>query len=214
MTNNFDIIRQYMLDLGFKQEYRTDCDIYFDVQLIRRGKDHPNLPSANYTFKTYYFDCIDAFDKAKDEIIKCCDMFGLRAYVAVNAKSKYEATLLTIAKYADNLSRGEARKPWRVFSSVCGGQDGKEKRWVVDCDDCDMIGDYVSVTKQLIRKCDSGFPDPIIIEVPTKSGCHLVTHPFNLKQFKDLYYYTLYTAPDVKKNHITLLYENLQKKNL
>ena len=72
MTDNFDKMREYMIGLGFKEEYRTDCDVYFDVQLIRRGKDHPNLPSSNYMFKTYYFDCISNFDKAKDEITKCC----------------------------------------------------------------------------------------------------------------------------------------------
>lgn len=211
MTDNFDKMREYMIGLGFKEEYRTDCDVYFDVQLIRRGKDHPNLPSANYTFKTYYFDCISNFDKAKDEITKCCDMFGLRAYIAVNAKSKYEATLKTIAKYADNLSRGEARKPWRVFSSVCGGQTGKEKRWVVDCDDCGRIADYVSITKDFIKECDSAFENPIIMEIPTRSGYHIITHPFNLADFKRKFDDSVYNAPEIKKNHITLLYENIIK---
>ena len=65
---NFDIIRKYVADLGIPQKYDTRCDLYFDIQLIRRGKDHPDLPAANYTFKTYYIDCLDNFDKYKDEI--------------------------------------------------------------------------------------------------------------------------------------------------
>ena len=56
MTNNFDAIRKYVAELGIPQEYDTRCDLYFDVQLIRRGKDHPGLPAANYTFKAYYID--------------------------------------------------------------------------------------------------------------------------------------------------------------
>ena len=75
MTNNFDIIADYMMELGIPKSYNTKNDLYFDVQLIRRGKDNPGMPAANYTFKTYYIDCIDSFERYKDEIIKCCNIF-------------------------------------------------------------------------------------------------------------------------------------------
>ena len=211
MTNNFDKIREYVAELGIPEKYDTRCDLYFDVQLIRRGKDHPGLPAANYTFKAYYIDCLENFDKYKEEIIKCCEMFGLRAYVAVNVKSKYKACLETIQKYAYNLTNGESRKPWRVFASVCGGQDGEEKRWVVDCDDCNNLEDFVLTTKKIIRWCDSKYDDPIVITIPTRSGYHIITHPFNLQKFNEFFKDTDYEKPEIKKNHITLLYENITK---
>ena len=31
MTNNFDIIRKYVADLGIPQKYDTRCDLYFDI---------------------------------------------------------------------------------------------------------------------------------------------------------------------------------------
>lgn len=212
MTNNFDKIREYVAELGIPEKYDTNCDLYFDIQLIRRGKDHPGLPAANYTFKTYYIDCLENFDKYKEEIIKCCEMFGLRAYVAVNVKSKYKACLETIQKYAYNLTNGESRKPWRVFASVCGGQDGEEKRWVVDCDDCNNLEEYLKTTMGIIRTCDSKYDDPIVMTVPTRSGYHIITHPFNLQKFTTMFD-TLKAVgvvkPEIKKNHITLLYENI-----
>ena len=211
MTDNFDVIRNYVAELGIPQKYDTRCDLYFDIQLIRRGKDHPGLPAANYTFKTYYIDCLDNFDKYKDEIIKCCDMFGLRAYVAVNVKSKYKACLETIQKYAYNLTNGESRKPWRVFASVCGGQDGEEKRWVVDIDDHDPDTEYVKYYKDFIKKCDSAYEDPIVTVIPTRSGTHVITHPFNLQKFDKFCFDYGIEKPEVKKNHITLLYENITK---
>ena len=211
MTNNFDIIRKYVADLGIPQKYDTRCDLYFDIQLIRRGKDHPDLPAANYTFKTYYIDCLDNFDKYKDEIIKCCEIFGLRAYVAVNVKSKYKTCLETIQKYMSNLTNGESRKPWRVFASVCGDQHGNEKRWIVDCDDCDNIEQFVETTQMFIRQCDSKYDDPIVTTIPTRSGYHIITHPFNLSKFNSLFENTFYNRPEIKHNHITLLYENIQK---
>ena len=204
-------IRKYVAELGIPEKYDTKCDLYFDIQLIRRGKDHPSLPSANYTFKTYYIDCLENYDRYKDEIIKCCEMFGLRAYVAVNVKSKHESCLKTISKYADNLSNGESRKPWRVFASICGGLDGKEKRWVVDCDDCDDLDLYLSYVKAAIYSCESKYEDPIVTTIPTRSGYHVITHPFNLQKFDERCKKMGIIKPEIKKNHITLLYENIQK---
>ena len=65
MTNNYNVIYDYMKNLGIVQtkDDALKTDLFFDVQLIRRGKDHPSLPSANYTFKTYYFDSLESFEK-------------------------------------------------------------------------------------------------------------------------------------------------------
>lgn len=211
MTDNFSVMYEYMEGLGIVQtpDQALKTDLFFDIQLIRRGKDHPDLPSANYTFKTYYIDNLDSFKKQYDEIKKCCDMFELRAYISVNAKSKREAAAKTLERYAHNNVMGEFRKPWRDFSSVCGGLDGKEKRWVVDCDDCEDFADYIEKVKLSIKSCKSGYENPIVTSIPTKSGCHIITHPFDLHVFNICCTQMCITKPDVKKNHITLLYENL-----
>ena len=100
MTDNYNNIYEYMRNLGIvnTKDEAMKSDLFFDVQLIRRGKDHPNMPAANYTFKTYYFDSLEIFNKSYDEIKKCCEIFGLRAYVSVNAKSKQEAAKKTLEK--------------------------------------------------------------------------------------------------------------------
>ena len=59
MTNNIEIMRKYMEDLGIPDTQQHRNDLYFDVQLIRRGKDNPDIPAANYNFKTYYIDSIE-----------------------------------------------------------------------------------------------------------------------------------------------------------
>lgn len=211
MTNNYENIYDYMRDLGIvkTKDEALKSDLFFDVQLIRRGKDHPGLPAANYTFKTYYFDSLEVFEKSYDEIKQCCDMFGLRAYVSVNVKSKQEASKKTLERYAHNIVMGEYRKPWKDFSSVCGGLEGKEKRWIIDVDDCEGFIDYIEKIKEAIHQCESAYDDTIVIIMPTKSGCHIITHPFNMKRFKDICNALSIIPPEIKKNHITLLYENL-----
>ena len=211
MTDNYNIIYDYMQNLGIvkTKDEALKTDLFFDVQLIRRGKDHPTIPAANYTFKTYYFDSLESYKKSYNEIKKCCDMFGLRAYVSVNAKSKQEAAKKTLERYAHNIVISEYRKPWKDFSSVCGGLDGKEKRWIIDVDDCEGFIDYVKKIKEAINMCESAYDDPIVTIMPTKSGCHIITHPFNIKRFKNLCNALNIIPPEIKQNHITLLYENI-----
>lgn len=214
MTDNIKIMRQYMIDLHIPDTQLHRNDLYFDVQLIRRGKDNPDLPAANYTFKTYYIDSIELFDKYIDEIKTCCDLFRLRAYISVNAKSKLELSKKTLVKYAEMVSLGEFKKPWRFCDHVNGSLSGKEKRWVVDIDDVypDMVDIKLLAIYDAIRSCTSKWDDPIIVEIPTKTGCHLITHPFNTYEFENeckKRIEDIKEVPGIKKNHITLLYENL-----
>ena len=48
MINNFDLISSL---LNF-----DNSDLFYHLQILRRGKDHPNLSSANRVIKTYYID--------------------------------------------------------------------------------------------------------------------------------------------------------------
>jgi len=208
MTNNFEFIKQYMIELGIPMLQKNVGDLFFQVLLIRRGKDHPNLPSANYTFKSYYIDSIEKLNIVQDEIIKCCDIFKLRAYVSVAVKSKESYTKLCASNFSFNIYNNEFKKPWRVIDHVFGKLKSIEDRWIIDIDDNPSI-EYFNEILRLISICDSKFEDPYITHINTKSGIHVIAHPFNLKQFNDLCEYNQIEKPDIKKDHITLLYENL-----
>ena len=209
MTDNISIMRDYMKDLGIpeKQQYRKD--LYFDVQLIRRGKDNPDMPAANYTFKCYYIDSLELFDRYIEEIKQCCEMFKLRAYISVNAKSKIELSKKTLVKYAEMVALEESKKPWRFCDSVNGSMSGKEKRWVIDIDDCENNKQYLYYVREAIGRCSTKYDNAIVVTLPTKSGFHIITHPFNTYEFNNHCKDMGIKTPEIKKNHITLLYENL-----
>lgn len=215
MTYNFDIIRNYLIDSGIPMKMSEIGDLFFNIMLIRRGKDHPDLPAANYTFKSYYIDCIEKYDKYEDEIIKCCDLFGLRAYVSVNIKSKQKFSKMLSFEYSRDVLNGEFKKPWRRIDHTFGKIDGVNKAWIVDIDDeyLDKDDHILETLVSVIRKCQSKFDDPIIEIIPTKSGYHLLTRPFNTHEFERKFneIYKDINIPDIKKNHITLLYENINK---
>lgn len=216
MTDNFNMMRGYMLDLGIPESKLHINDKVFEIQVLRRGKDHPDMPAANYSFKNYYVDSIETYDRYEDEIKKCCDVLGLRAYISVNVKSKEKLQLQSLKIIADNLAMGELKKPWKIFYKAFGTTVAQEQRWVIDIDKDDIkqydIFTFLNATMRTIESCQSGHDNNVIISVPTRSGFHLITHPFNVAQFKDLWASTLeesYHCPEIKKNHLTLLYENL-----
>lgn len=208
MTDNFDIYKQFITE---KWSY-TDLpegDSYFAVELIRRGKDNPDMPATNYHFKNYYIRKPEDLDKYKQEIKSLCEILHLRAYASVNIKSFKQVSLDTMAELARRIANNDYRKNYAVFES-CSGQycHSGDKQWVVDCDDCVLHDEYPETVKELINSCK---PDgnKIVTEFPTKSGIHLITTPFDRQQFIELCETYDIKNVDIKKNHLTLLYENL-----
>ena len=215
MTNNFEFIKKYMQEQNIPATEEDARDLFFNIMLIRRGKDFPDMPAANYTFKSYYIDSIEKLNKVQDEIITCCDMFGLRAYVSVNVKSKEDFTKICTVKFAENNLSGDYKKPWRIIDHVFGSLQAKNKgRWIIDIDKCDDFDNYLNEICHIINMCDSKYEQRIIAQIPTKSGIHLITYPFNVKQFADLCESKMLDKPEIKRNHITLLYEDLNAYNI
>ena len=112
---------------------------------------------------------------------------------------------------------GELKKPWKIFYKAFGNTKSEEQRWIVDVDRQDDIDDkeYLSQITYVIESCSSGFDKNVITTIPTKSGFHIITHPFNVKEYNDKMdafakneWHDNVDIPEIKKNHISLLYEN------
>lgn len=208
MTDNFNAYKQFITE---KWSYSDlpEGDSYFAVELIRRGKDNPDMPAANYHFKNYYIRKPEDLDKYEQEIKSLCEMLHLRAYASVNIKSFKQVSLETMAELARRIANNDYRKNYAVFES-CSGQccHSWDKQWVVDLDDCKLHDEYPETIKELINYCKPD-GDKIVTEFPTKSGVHIITTPFDRQQFIELCEEYDVKDVDIKKNHLTLLYENL-----
>lgn len=214
MTDNFNLYKEYITN-DFNNSSLDDGDMYFVVELMRRGKDNPDMPAANYHFKNYYIRKPEDLDRYKSEIIMLCDMLRLRAYVSVNYKSFRQVTLDTLAELARRVANNDYKKNYNVYES-CSGQycHSQNKRWVIDIDDETSINsDKVKKIEDIINLCQPTNKDKIITKIPTKSGVHIITTPFDRIQFAlnctDNLENGINDIPDIKKNHLTLLYENL-----
>lgn len=60
MIDNFEFIKPFL-------KFPND-DIYYHLQILRRGKDHPELPAANRVIKSYFDDFVDVVNKEITEV--------------------------------------------------------------------------------------------------------------------------------------------------
>lgn len=215
MTDNFKNYRDFINLCGGLPDNneKGNLDKYYVIELMRRGKDNPDMPAANYHFKNYYIYSWKDLDKYEAEIKDICTLLRLRAYCSVNYKSMAQVALDTMAESARRLAAHDYKKFYNIFES-CSGKyvDKSNNVWIIDIDRKLSMSGAWRIT-DYIERMESKWAKKVIYQMPTKSGVHLLTHTFNLQKFNEGFLLELGDifdeVPDVKKNHLTLLYENL-----
>ena len=79
MIDNFEQIKTLL-------EFPND-DIYYHLQIIRRGKDNPEMTGANRVIKPYFICSLESLDKIEQEIKDLCKFFNARAQNSLKAPS-------------------------------------------------------------------------------------------------------------------------------
>lgn len=202
VIDNFDKIKSLML-------FDESENLFMHLQVLRRGKDHPDLPAANKLIKSWLVRSTEHLDSLKDDVVFLCEHYKARAYISCVPKSIEKLNRLIMRKLADNQYTGNVINPWYVFNSACGELPGVEKRWVVDVDtnDSETIADIAGTIGMLWVKThpeDAGraYTDSWLVgQIPTLNGSHLLVRPFNLQEFKKKFPDT-----EVKKNGLAALY--------
>lgn len=210
MTDNFKNYKDYINIMGGLPETneKGNLDKYYVIELMRRGKDNPDMRAANYHFKNYYIYSWRDLDKYEDEIKNICDLLRLRAYASVNYKLMSQVALDTLAESARRIAAHDYKKFYNIFESSSGKfVDKKNSTWIIDIDGDDL--DKTDIIKNFINNCKSKYKEKILFEMPTKSGLHLITKGFDRESFNHKCLEKFNKKIDIKENHLTLLYENL-----
>jgi len=213
MTDNFKMYREFINLRGGLPETneKGNLDKYYVIELIRRGKDNPDMAAANYHFRNYYIYSWLDLDKYEKEIKDVCTLLKMRAYCSVNYKLMSQVALDTQAESARRIAAHDYKKFYNIFES-CSGKYVKrgDSLWVVDVDG-DVSETYLSQLMEYINSMESGHERNVEFVMCTRNGIHIICNPFNLQQFNIGFKskFKEMEVPDVKKNHLTLLYENL-----
>lgn len=218
MTNNFKLIKDF-IQSRWGGQFDSFTDAFYVVEIIGRAKDNARIIAGNHKFKTYYIRTMEDLDKYENEIKLLCDTLQMRAYISVNHKSMKHVTLNTLAEYANRIAQENFDKPYSLFDSCAAKYvERSEQLWIIDVDKEDT--DWYSVngectvdqlTKYYVDMVESCEPrKKIVAVIPTKSGRHIITHPFNTVEFANKACRCRGIDALIKKNNLTLLYENIE----
>ena len=174
-------------------------DIYYHLQILRRGKDHPELPAANRVIKAYFLCSLEGLDYVEEEIKELCKFFKARAYINLAPKSIKKTAALQLKYLAQRIYEGDYKKIWKAWNTCAGEIKGIEPRWIIDIDGVndstrlDEVWGFINSYEPV--------GDKYVAEIPTLNGWHMITTPFNIQKFKERY-----PNIDVHKNNPTILY--------
>lgn len=191
--DNFDI---FLNRLTFENDY----DRYI-VHVLKRVKDEEKrlygASDTNRLIKTFYISSKEYLERKIPVIKDLCVSNGARAYILPQVRSNFDC-LVNLAKITlDNLQNPTQKPDHLVRSAYCGNHKSRDKKWILDLDYDEMTeykgqqnfgGAKVETREwtpeevmELIRGQLSAIgkdPDSAYM-VPTKSGCHIITSPFN-----------------------------------
>ena len=212
MTNNFQAISDFLTE-QFSSLYSDDSsvkdDIFYNVELIGRKKDNALVDGK---VKSYTINDVCDLDKYKQEIITICDALKVRAYISVNYKSHRQVALKAMVEIANYSLQDYFKSSRGLYDSVVAQfVDHKKQLWIIDVDKDDSLNKSVDeLTDLYIKTIESCKPyKKIVTVIPTKSGKHIVTHPFDSSDFYLKIGELVKLGSNlIKKNDMTLLYEN------
>jgi len=194
MIDNFEIIKPML-------KFESEDDFYF-VQILQRKKDNPDGAHGNNNstrlIKAYYINSTEHLDSLKDEMIFFANHFNARVGLNLNKRSYEKTAFNTLKKVAEVMHNKDFQMVKRAWNTSCGIHNGTDKIWLLDIDQIDM--EYVNQVKMFVNGV---FPqiDKILGLIPSKSGFHLITKGFDLRDFS-----IKYPEIEVHKNNPTNLY--------
>ena len=218
MTDNFKLIKDF-IQSQWGGQFDSFTDAFYTIEIIGRAKDNACIIAGNHKFKTYYIRTIEDIDKYEHEIKTLCDTLNMRAYVSINHKSMRHVTLNTAAEYANRIAQDNFDKPYSVFDSCAAKYvERAEQLWIIDIDKEDAehyslnapmtVDDLVDNYIKIVESCEP--KKKVVAVIPTKSGKHIITHPFNIIEFGARTPRNKQIDAFVKKNSPTILYENIK----
>ena len=210
MVDNFELIKPLL-------SFDKHGDFYF-LQILQRKKDGCNVPNSSDNqrrlVKDYHITSTEKLDSLRDEIIASCNETGARAYIRLN-KRNYRTVSMAFAEETLMKARTnqEFGNTFNEINSVIGRypEPGKgNKTWIVDIDNTNVDSKIVKDIKDIIvNYCQPFDVEKIVAVIPTKSGVHLITRPFNQETFYRMFSQIKLSNENevsIKKDNPTVLY--------
>lgn len=199
-VNNFDQIEKLLVF--------PNKDSFYFVQILQRKKDHvgERLGGSNNNsrlIKAYYIRSLEHLRVHKEEMIKLAEVFNARVSINLNPRNFRKALFHLLQKLAGQAVNEDWHSAPKAFDSVCGDYHSEmDKRWLIDIDTTDTaVITQVCNTIVYLQAPITNRDYAILAIIPSKSGVHIITNPFNSAKFNEHH-------PDIEihKNNPTNLF--------
>lgn len=184
IIDNFDIFRKHL-------SFETKFDRYI-IHVLRRTKDVKDLEDdlgskeCQRLLRTYYIDSLEYFDRKIPSIKELCKSNRARAYIVPQVRNNEECLLNLAEKILETIRlKNYSVKPEHLLrSAYCEFHKSRNKVWILDLDKDEMFGWTVEQVFELVQTLlkEIGKSENDAYLVPTKSGTHIITSPFNLQK--------------------------------
>lgn len=149
-------------------------DSFYFVQILQRKKDHKGetLGGSNNNsrlIKAYYITSLEKLEVHWEEMVKLAELFNARVSINLNPRSFYNIR--------------------KAYDSVLGNYHAEmDKRWIVDLDKEQLhfltdIETFIQEEHTKLKDHEKVSRYCILAKIPSKSGIHIITNPFNLEKF-------------------------------
>ena len=186
--------------------------IFYYVQVIQRRKDHPDQPVSDIKRYQTFVTSQKDFEYHLPRIKTVCDIYEARAYISLIPRSLEKLTKQCALEYVKRINIGKYDRAWDIPNRLALSDDIRAKgvfpkpRWIFDVDD-------LSGYQEIIDKLEE-VKIPIVSELETVSGKHIIVEAFNPKllqeyKFKEDYKFPGGAVATFRPDCNTVLYANI-----
>lgn len=197
--DNFSVIRKIL-------RFPTEESFYF-LQVLKRRKDNPDLEKDMIHLADFYIYSLEDYDRLMDRVINLCQSENARAYLRLNVRDSKKTAMMTLKKIVDYISTENYKAVKKAYASCTGEyHSDPDKTWIVDIDNVSIDSFNHSEEQIRIRQLITDLQieagkEPMMQFIPTRSGVHIITRPFNLQKFK-----SEFPDIDIHKDNPTILF--------
>lgn len=202
-VNNLELIKPLLT-------FPKPGDSFYFIQILQRKKDHKGetLGGSNNNsrlIKAYFITSIEKLDHQWEEMVKLAEVFNARVSINLNPRSYEKAGFQVLSKIAHQMENKDFANIRNAFNSICGNYHAElDKRWIIDLDKEQLqlrpaIRNFIIEQHSWLSGHEKVSRYRILAEIPSKSGLHIITNPFNIEDWdwKDV---------EIHKNNPTNLY--------
>lgn len=157
-----------------------DDDTFYFLSVIQRKKENLELGSNSKVIKNYYINSIEYLESKYEEIKNLCNIFNARAMLRLNKRSYEKVAFKTMVNLANSMSNKEYSFIKKSYDRACGeSHNDKNKKWILDIDNQEVSPIMLAFIDHECNPIGSKIYDII----PSKSGYHIITKPFDTQEF-------------------------------